>query len=203
MNNPDSYRASTGQQAAFLDRDGTLNIEKGYLRQVGDLALIPGVAQAVRRLNDAGILAVLTTNQTGAARGFYDEDHIRALHDRLEMLLRDEADARLDAIFYCPHLEKGIVSEYARACRCRKPGTGMIAEAMRRFPSIDCARSFVLGDKASDIAFGHNAGCTAILLKTGYGARVLAGQYQTLTHAPHQIFDALPDAIDWILQQPA
>jgi D-glycero-D-manno-heptose 1,7-bisphosphate phosphatase len=193
----------SSQRAAFLDRDGTLNVEKGYLRQVDDLVLIPGVAQAVRRLNDAGVLAVLTTNQTGAARGFYGVDHIHALHARLETLLRDEADARLDAIFYCPHLEKGVVPEYALSCQCRKPGTGMVENAVRRFPAIDLAQSFVLGDKASDVTFGHNAGCTAILLKTGYGARVLAGQYQTLTHPPHQVFEALPDAIDWILRQPA
>lgn len=185
--------------AAFLDRDGTLNVEKGYLRRVEDLELIPGVAQAVRRLNDAGILAILTTNQTGAARGFYPLEHILALNARLSELLMTQAGARLDAVYYCPHLSKGLVPEYAIPCDCRKPGVGMIEEALRRFPQINVAGSFVLGDKASDVALGYNAGCRSILLKTGYGERVLAGKYQTLEQPPHFICENLPEAVELIL----
>lgn len=192
--------------AAFLDRDGTLNVEKGYIRNVEDLELIPGVAQAVRKLNDAGVLAILTTNQTGAARGFYDLDHIHALNDRVQALLKEQADAHLDAVFYCPHLGKGIVPEFAIDCTCRKPEPGMIHDALKLFPEIDLPHSWVFGDKASDVAFGKNAGCHTALLKTGYGDRVLAGKYQSLDSEPDLVCDNLPEAIEQVLarlQEPA
>ncbi len=187
--------------AFFLDRDGTLNVEKGYIRNVQDLELIPGVAQAVRRLNDAGILAILTTNQTGAARGFYDLTHIHALNQRLQDLLLQEAGAHLDAVYYCPHLGKGIVAEFAVDCQCRKPEPGMIQQALGRFPEIDVSSSYVLGDKASDVAFGKQAGCKSVLLKTGYGQRVLEGKYQSLPEPPDYVFDDMPQAVLGILSE--
>jgi D-glycero-D-manno-heptose 1,7-bisphosphate phosphatase len=185
--------------AVFLDRDGTLNVEKGYLRQVQDLELIPGVAQSVRKLNDAGVLAILTTNQTGAARGFYNLAHIDALHERLSLLLKQEAGAHLDAIFFCPHLPKGVVPELSIVCHCRKPAPGMIEQAVQRFPQIELTKSYMLGDKASDVGFAKNAGCRSILLKTGYGERVLAGKYQVLENQPDFIYNTMPEAVDLIL----
>lgn len=187
--------------AFFLDRDGTLNVEKGYIRQLSDLELIPGVAQAVRQLNDAGILAILTTNQTGAARGFYELSHIHALNDRLQTLLAQGANARLDAVFYCPHLSKGTVAPFAIVCQCRKPETGMILSAKQAFPDINVTHSYVLGDKASDVAFGKAAGCKSVLLKTGYGEKVLAGQYQSLDIQPDFVFDDMPQAVAVILKE--
>lgn len=185
--------------AVFLDRDGTLNQEKGYIRAVEDLELIPGAAQAIRKLNDADLLAILTTNQTGAARGFYDESHIHALNQRLQDLLKAEADAHLDAVFYCPHLAKGSVEPYAIDCRCRKPEPGMIEAACQQYPEIDLKHSYVLGDKASDVAFGYNSGCQPILLKTGYGERVLAGKYQSLDRPPSFVCKDITEAVDLIL----
>ncbi len=187
--------------AVFLDRDGTLNVEKGYIRNVEDLELIPGVAQAVRRLNDAGFLAILASNQTGAARGFYDVAHIDALHERLAQLLQGQAGAHLDAVYYCPHLGKGVVPELAVACTCRKPEPGMIQQAMARFPEIEIEKSYMLGDKASDVAFGYNVGCQSILLKTGYGERVLAGKYQVLEQQPHFVCADMPEAVELILSR--
>jgi D-glycero-D-manno-heptose 1,7-bisphosphate phosphatase len=187
--------------AVFLDRDGTLNVEKGYIRNVDDLELIPGVAESVRKLNDAGILAILTTNQTGAARGFYDLSHIDALHERLAKLLDEQAGAKLDAVFSCPHLGKGIVPELAVDCTCRKPEPGMILDACRQFPQIDLKNSYMLGDKASDVAFAHKAGCQGILLKTGYGDRVLAGKYQVLDIQPDFVCDDMPQAVELILSR--
>jgi D-glycero-D-manno-heptose 1,7-bisphosphate phosphatase len=187
--------------AVFMDRDGTLNVEKGYIRNVEDLELIPGVAQAIRRLNDAGILAIMVTNQTGAARGFYELEHIQALNDRVAKLLKEQADAHLDAVFYCPHLAKGVVEAYAVECTCRKPEPGMILEAVRQFPQIELEKSYMLGDKASDVALAYNTGCQGILLKTGYGERVLAGKYQVLEKTPHFVCDDLPQAVDLILSR--
>jgi D-glycero-D-manno-heptose 1,7-bisphosphate phosphatase len=188
-------------QAVFLDRDGTINVEKGYMREVAQVELIAGAAQAIRKLNDAGILAILTTNQTGPARGFYDEAHVRALNSRVAELLAEEAGARLDAIFYCPHLEKGVVAEYAVACSCRKPGPGMIEQACVQFPEIDLSQSYVAGDKASDVAFAEAVGCRGILLKTGYGQRVLEGKYQVLTVQPWRVCEDLPEAVEAIMAE--
>lgn len=181
--------------AAFLDRDGTLNVEKGYIRVVDDLELLPGAAQAVRHLNDHGILAILTTNQSGVARGFYDEDHLHALHARLEKLLWDQAQAKLDAIYYSPYLPHGSVDAFAKDSPCRKPNTGMIDAACERFPGIDRKASYVFGDKVTDVDFAHNAGCHSVLLKTGYGTRVLEGKYQTITTPPEYVFDTILDAV--------
>ncbi len=189
--------------AVFLDRDGTLNKEKGYMRHVDDVELIDGVAQALRKLNDAGILAIMASNQTGAARGFYPEEHIVALNQRVADLLMAEAGARLDAVYYCPHLGKSEIPQYAIACKCRKPETGMIEEACRRFPQIDLPNSYMLGDKASDVAFGYAAGCQPILLKTGYGERVLAGKYQVLEKPPAFVCDDMPAAVELILSRVA
>jgi len=186
--------------AAFLDRDGTLNVEKGYIDNLDNLELIPGAAQAVRRLNDAGILAILTTNQTGAARGYYNEEHILALNAKVQSLLKEQAGAWLDAVFYCPHYDKGTVAPYNIDCDCRKPACGMIEAACKQFPDIDKSRSFVLGDKATDVEFGHQAGCKSILLKTGYGERVLSGEYQTLERQPDYVCDSIVEAIDCIMQ---
>lgn len=185
--------------AVFLDRDGTLNEEVGYIKDVNDLNLIPGAAQAVKQLNDLGILAILTTNQTGAARGYYDEAHILALNTRLQTLLQQEANAHLDAVYYCPHYETGIVPEYTMVCHCRKPAPGMIEEAKKCFPEIDLAQSYVLGDKASDVEFAQNAGCKGILLETGFGQRVLSGDYQSLNSPPYRVCRDIVEAVHFIL----
>ncbi len=185
--------------AVFLDRDGTLNIERGYLRNVDDLELYPGAAAAIKQLNDAGILAILTTNQSGPARGFYDEAHVQALLTRLETLLLDEAGAKMDALFYCPHLPHGTVEPFNITCTCRKPEIGMIEQAQQKFPAIDLSNSYVVGDKASDVALGHNAGANSILLKTGYGQRVLDGKYQSLDHIPTHVCADITEAVSTIL----
>jgi len=182
-------------QAVFLDRDGTLNIEVGYIRAVEDLNLIPGAAQAIKQLNNLGVLAILTTNQSGPARGFYGEDHVQALHQRLEKLLWDEAQAKLDAIYYCPYHERATVEAYQQDHPDRKPGIGMIQKACERFPNIDLKQSYVFGDKASDVEMAVNAGCKGVLLKTGYGQRVLDGKYQVLQHQPDFVFDTIGDAV--------
>jgi D-glycero-D-manno-heptose 1,7-bisphosphate phosphatase len=164
------------QRAVFLDRDGVLNIEAGYIYRVEDLHLVPGVAKAVRQFNDQGLFCCLVSNQSGPARGYYPQSHVDALHDRLCDLLKHEANARLDALHYCPDLspmEGGIVPEFTRWTTWRKPNTGMLA---------------------------HNAGCTGILVQTGYGDRVLSGDYQHKTR-PDYIARDLADAADWITQQ--
>ncbi|WP_068817355.1 D-glycero-alpha-D-manno-heptose-1,7-bisphosphate 7-phosphatase [Phormidesmis priestleyi] len=188
--------------AVYLDRDGVLNQEAGYIHHVEDLHLIPGVAQAVRHLNDAGLFCCLVSNQSGPARGYYPDRHVQALHDRLCHLLDAEAGARLDALYYCPHLsppEGGTQAEFTRWTTWRKPNTGMLVAAAWEH-DLDIAQSFMVGDKATDIDMAHNAGCVGVLVQTGYGDRVLSGDYQH--HAkPDYITADLAVAVDWILQK--
>jgi len=187
--------------AVFLDRDGTLNEEAGYIADVSKMRLIPGAAQAISRLNRANIYAILTTNQSGPARGYYSEDHVKALNQKLVELLDEEGKAKLDAIFYCPHLPTGSVPEYTKDCDCRKPRAAMIEAALQQFPDISPAQSYVLGDKATDVEFAQNAGCKGILLRTGYGENVLQGTYQELKVKPYQICDNIAEAVDFILAE--
>lgn len=150
--------------AVFLDRDGTINVEKEYLHRIADWEWIPGAIEAIRRINDMGYLVVVVTNQAGVARGYYDEAQIHALHAAVDGLL-DKAHARIDAYYYCPHHpEFGDV----RACECRKPGAGMLMAAQCDF-DIDLGNSYLIGDKALDIQAAQKAGVTPILVMTGYG----------------------------------
>lgn len=183
--------------AVFLDRDGTINEEVGYIYNLADLCLIPGAAEAIRRLNAAGVLAVLTTNQSGPARSYYPESHVQALNQRLVDLLLDEG-ALLDDLYYCPHHPEGSDPRYALVCDCRKPGTRMVEEAASKH-EVDLASSYVVGDKATDVELGQNAGCRTVLLTSGYGERVLAGDYQWKVEPDHVAPDLLR-AVDWILQ---
>jgi D-glycero-D-manno-heptose 1,7-bisphosphate phosphatase len=185
--------------AVFVDRDGTLNEEIGYITNVRDLRLIPGAAQAISRLNHAEVRVILTSNQSGPARGYYDERHVQNLNSRLERLLKEDADAWLDGVYYCPHLPDGVVEGYTKACQCRKPATGMIDQALKDFPDIELENSYVIGDKATDVEFAINAGCRGILLRTGYGEEVLKGNYQELRVQPYLICRDIIEAVDRIL----
>ena len=187
--------------AIFLDRDGVLNVEAGYIRRLEDLHLIPGAAEAVRLLNELQIFCCLVSNQSGPARNYYSVEHVEALHQRLCQLLYSEAEAKLDAIYYCPYLSPsagGIHPLLSRWSTWRKPNTGMLVAAAWEH-DLDLGRSFVVGDKATDIDLAHNAGAKGILVKTGYGKRVLSGDYQHHTEPDYAASD-LGEAVAWICQ---
>ncbi|NJL39625.1 MAG: HAD family hydrolase [Leptolyngbyaceae cyanobacterium SM1_4_3] len=191
-----------GRTAVFLDRDGVLNLEAGYLRHLEDLHLVPGAAEAVRRLNDQELFCCLVSNQSGPARGYYPDRHVQALHQRLCDLLEVEAGAKLDALYYCPYLsppEGGTNPEFACWSTWRKPNTGMLVAAAWKH-NLDLEASFMVGDKATDIDLAHNTGCTGILVQTGFGDRVLNNTYQHATHPGH-IAPDLPTAVTWILER--
>lgn len=188
--------------AVFLDRDGVLNVEAGYIYQVEDLHLIPGVAKAVRKLNDLGIFCCLVSNQSGPARNYYSISHVEALHDRLSDLLEKEAQATLDALYYCPFLSPaagGINPQFTGWSTWRKPNTGMLVAAAWEH-DLDLKHSFMVGDKATDVDMAHNAGLKGILVKTGYGEKVIKGDYQHHTKPDYTASD-LPDAVEWICEQ--
>jgi D-glycero-D-manno-heptose 1,7-bisphosphate phosphatase len=155
------------KRAVFLDRDGTINIEKEYLYQARDFEFIPGVPEAIQLLNRAGVMVVVVTNQSGVARGYYTEEDVETLHRHIAREL-EAFGARIDAWLYCPHHPSGRGS-YSLPCDCRKPLPGMLKEAARRF-DIDLGQSTMIGDKLADIEAGKAAGCRTILVRTGYGA---------------------------------
>jgi D-glycero-D-manno-heptose 1,7-bisphosphate phosphatase len=155
------------KRAVFLDRDGTINIEKEYLYQAAEFEFIPGAAEAIRLLNQAGMLVVVVTNQSGVARGYYTEEDVENLHRHIDREL-ESCGAHVDAWLYCPHHPTGRGS-YGLPCNCRKPLPGMLQDAARRY-GIDLEKSAIIGDKLADIEAGLAAGCRTILVRTGYGA---------------------------------
>ena len=148
--------------AVFLDRDGTLIEDVGFLCTPSELRLLPGAARAVSLLREAGFLVVIVSNQSGIARGYLTEETLADIHEALRDELRAHG-ADVDAIYYCPHLPDGTVSEYSRECECRKPSPGMLLRAARDL-GIDLSSSFAVGDSERDVLAGHNAGCRTILL---------------------------------------
>ena len=157
----------SGRPAVFFDRDGTLNVDVGYVTHLDQLRLLPRAAAAVRMVNEAGWLAILATNQAGVARKYFPEWMIGKVHEKLQEELAKKG-ARLDAVYYCPHLPDADEPAYRKDCPMRKPHPGMLLKAAEEH-GADLARSFMLGDKYSDLQAGWAAGCRAILLLTGYG----------------------------------
>jgi D-glycero-D-manno-heptose 1,7-bisphosphate phosphatase len=154
------------KRAVFLDRDGTINIEKEYLYRSADFEFIPGVPEAIKILNQAAVMVVVVTNQSGVARGYYTEDDVETLHRHIDREL-ERSGAHVDVWLYCPHHPAGRGS-YALPCDCRKPLPGMLKDAARRY-DIELLDSTMIGDKLADIEAGLAAGCHTILVRTGYG----------------------------------
>ena len=181
-------------RAVFIDRDGTINEEKEYLYRTDDFAFIPGAPQAIRRLNEAGFLVIVVTNQSGVARGYYTEEDVHLLHRHIASQL-ELFGARVDAWYYCPHHPTGRGS-YALPCRCRKPLPGMLLEAARRF-DIDLDASVMIGDKLVDVEAGTAAGCRPILVRTGYGS-----EEERRCRTGVEVFDDLQAAAESLAQSP-
>jgi len=151
----------------FFDRDGTVNVEVDFLRDPDELEIIPGVAKAIREANEMGIRVFIITNQSGIARGFLTEKDLERVHERLSAIL-SSAGARIDEIYYCPHHPEYGRPPYNISCNCRKPNTGMLKTAARKY-GIKLSKSFVVGDRCVDMKAGENAGCGTVLVLTGYG----------------------------------
>jgi D-glycero-D-manno-heptose 1,7-bisphosphate phosphatase len=187
--------AGAAGPAVFLDRDGTVNEDVGFLRDVGQVRLFPWAASAVRRLNLAGLPVVVVTNQSGIARGILTEPGVADVHRHLSTLLGAD-DAHVDAYYYCPHHPDGTVVEFAVACECRKPGRGLVDRAARHL-RFDPAQSFVVGDKWLDIGLARAIGARGVLVRTGYGAAEERRPQPPLV--ADAVVDHLGDAVDWIL----
>jgi D-glycero-D-manno-heptose 1,7-bisphosphate phosphatase len=151
--------------AAFLDRDGVLNVDRGYVHRPEDFEWLPGAIAAIKRLNEAGYLVFVITNQSGVARGLYSEDDVQALHRWMTQELA-AAGARVDGFEYCPYHPEGTVERYRRVSDRRKPAPGMILDCLARRP-IDVERSFLVGDKPEDLAAAKAAGIVGHLFQGG------------------------------------
>ena len=182
--------------AVFLDRDGTLNEERGFLARSEDLALIAGAGLALRRLREAGFLLIVVTNQPVIARGEVTEDGLAEIHRKLEREL-GEADAHVDAIYFCPHHpDAGVPGEVAAlkiACDCRKPATGLVDQACRDF-AIDRTASWMVGDSTRDVELARRAGLRSVLVRTGNGGE--DGRYEV---RPDHVVDDIAAAAALIL----
>ena len=155
--------------AVLLDRDGVISQQTAFVNEPGDLELIDGAAEAIARLNRAGWPVAIITNQGGIGMGYLSEEMLQTIHERLHLLL-DEAGAHVDAIYYCPHMASAKLETYQIDCPCRKPGTGMLEQARDEL-GIDLSKSVVVGDSSTDILAGISAGCSTILVETGFGGK--------------------------------
>lgn len=163
------------RKAAFIDRDGVLNEERAFVHRIEEFAFVPGAIEALRRLEAAGYLLVVVTNQSGIARGLYSEADYLALTEHIQQRLRAEGIS-LDAVEYCPHLPDAPVARYRLECDCRKPKPGMLMRAIRAL-DIEPGASFLVGDRLSDLEAGRAAGIgRCFLVRTGYAlqAEVMA-----------------------------
>lgn len=192
----DAKNLANKQKAIFLDRDGTINEYVGFLRKEEDFRLIPGVSEAIKKINNSGYLAIVVTNQPVIARGEVTEEELEEIHKKMETLLGLDG-AYIDDIYYCPHHPdkgfEGEIPELKIECDCRKPKTGMLEKAAREH-NIDLSSSIMIGDSTLDIKMAENAGMQSILLKTGQKGE--DGKYDV---SPTLIAEDLNDAINKII----
>ncbi len=184
-----------GRAAAFLDRDGTITSERGYVTRPEDVVLIDGAADAIRELNEAGVLVVIVSNQSGVARGLMSEEDMAAVHAATESLLSARG-AVLDGAYYCPNHPDGTIERYTRDASSRKPATGMLERAVSDL-DIDLTQSTMVGDQITDVGFANRAGIPAVLVMTGKGAAHL----QLSRERGLSVAAAVPDlgaAVRWI-----
>ena len=179
------------QIAVFLDRDGTINEEMGYINHLSRFVLLPRTLEAIKRLNDEGLKVVVITNQSGAARGYFPPSLVEEVHAHMQNLLA-AGGARLDGIYVCLHGPQ-------EGCPCRKPQPGLILRAAAEL-NLDLSRSYAVGDRHKDIQTGTQAGVKGILVLTGYGR----GEYENFAPAwdvrPVHVAGDLLDAAEWIIK---
>lgn len=182
----------------FLDRDGTMIVEKHFLARPEDVELLPTVGETIARMNSLGIPVAVVTNQAGIARGYFPESRIAEVHARLDELLA-EFGARIDRYDFCPHHPVEGLGEYRLDCDCRKPKPGMLTRSAAAL-QIDLPRSLMVGDRLGDLQAGANAGCQSSLVQTGYGSSV-ALDFDPLAMRFLGVFPSLKASVEnWLHQ---
>ncbi|HTM02760.1 MAG TPA: D-glycero-beta-D-manno-heptose 1,7-bisphosphate 7-phosphatase [Vicinamibacterales bacterium] len=181
----------------FLDRDGTIIEDVGFLRDIGQLDVLPWSADAIKLLNDGGYAVVVVTNQSGVGRGYFDEAHVQATHQALDAKLAAQG-ARVDAYYYCPHHPDAADARYGTACDCRKPAPGMLRRAAADL-QLDLPRSWMVGDWWRDVQAGVGAGVRTILVRSGRSAEHRPAPEEA--PRPDAILNNLMEAAAWILRR--
>jgi D-glycero-D-manno-heptose 1,7-bisphosphate phosphatase len=187
--------------AVFIDRDGTMSEEVGYINHPERFRLFPYAAAAIKHLNENGWLAIVTTNQAGVARGYFDEEMIRTVHERMTQELETRG-ARLDGIYYCAHHPSVGNPPYRLDCDCRKPKPGLITRAARDL-DINLDQSWMAGDRYSDIEMARNAGVKSAFVMSGYGRGEWEHQRQSWTQQPDFVAENLLEAVERIVSEAA
>jgi D-glycero-D-manno-heptose 1,7-bisphosphate phosphatase len=182
--------------AVFLDRDGTLIEERGYLDRLALLQLFPFTTDALRLLNRAGYATVVVTNQAAIGRGVIDEPFLHSVHAEIDTRLA-AGNAHIDRYYFCPHHAEADLEAYRRVCECRKPAPGMILQACREM-DLDPARSVMVGDRWLDVRCGHAAGTRSVLVRTGHGGHEEERPHGDLS--ADAILNNLMEAVGWILR---
>lgn len=185
-----------GAPAVFIDRDGTLTEEVGYVNHPTRLRLLPRSAEAIRRLNRSGLKAVMVTNQSGVARGYFSEEVLQAVNATLVSQLKAEG-AYLDGLYVCVHHPTAGAPPYRAVCECRKPKPGLIMRAAADL-GLDLSRSWAVGDKISDVLAGQRAGTRSILVLTGYGLGEWEYRRSRWPTEPDHVAGDLLDAVELI-----
>ena len=185
------------KRCVFIDRDGTINREVNYLHKIEDLEILPGVAEGIEKLNKSGFTVIILTNQSGIARGYYGIDDMNNINNEIIRRL-EKNEAKIDAIYFCPHHPNGKVSEFTKKCNCRKPEPGLYLEAANDF-DIDFKNSYAIGDKIRDLEPAKKLGGRGILVKTGHGKKELQ-EKEKWGVTPDYIADDLLEAVQWLLE---
>ena len=177
-------------KAVFLDRDGVITQEPPhYAHRVDDLEFIPRSPEAIKLLNENHFMVIVVSNQSGIARGYYQEEDTATFNQAMEKRLA-EIGARIDAIYYCPHHPEAKIDKYRIDCDCRKPKNGMFKMAEKSM-NIDLKQSFIVGDRLSDIEAGRSVDCKTILVKTGHGVQSLERDAITCDYITNDLYDAV------------
>jgi len=185
-------------RAVFLDRDGTINEEVNYLKDLRDLKLLPGAAEAIKLLNEHSFKVVVITNQSGVARGYLTEEKLEEIHEEMRRQL-SEKGAHLDAIYYCPHHPTQGKGKYRKNCWCRKPNPGMLEKAAREL-GLDLPKCYLVCDKLIDLQAGLRADCKTVLVLTGYGKEYSDEKVEGTINIDY-VAKSLKDADEWITNQ--
>ncbi len=181
--------------AVFLDRDGTINEEMGYINHLDRFVLLPSAAAAIRRINESGLKAVVVTNQSGVARGYFPKELIDQVHQKMRDLLEEEG-AFLNGIYSCTHAPPS--KKESGGCGCRKPKIGLMKQAAQEL-NLDLEKSYVVGDRLKDVEMARNAGAKAVLVLTGYGRGEFGFLRPTRKVEPDFVAEDLAEAVEWIL----
>lgn len=184
-----------------MDRDGTISEEVGYINHASRFRVFPFAADAIKRLNESGWLAIVVTNQAGVARGYFTEDMVKTVHTAMTHAL-DDGGAKLDAIYYCAHHPSVGEPPYRLDCDCRKPRPGLISRAASEF-DIDLPKSWMVGDRYGDVELARNAGVNSALVLSGYGRGEWEYKRATWQHQPDLVAENLLEAVEVIIRKAA